>query len=78
LDQAIADHIQEHKTVMELAKFVPLRLSMGEPKLLRLIEAANHSSDYTSIVDQSYKSRTCGIHQQLMGVLSFPRGLVTA
>jgi hypothetical protein len=78
LDQAIADHAQERKTVSERAKYIPLRLSMGERKLLRLVEAAMHCCDYTTIVDQPYKSRTRRIHQQVKNVLSFLRGLVTA
>jgi hypothetical protein len=78
LDQAIAKHAKERKTVLERAKYIPLRLSLGERKLLRLVEAAMHCCDYTTIVDQPYKSRTRRIHQQVKGVLSLLRGLVTA
>lgn len=39
-------------TVLERAKYIPLRLSLGERKLLRLVEAAMNCCDYTTVVDR--------------------------
>jgi Protein of unknown function (DUF2009) len=78
MHQAIAKHAKARKIVLERAKYIPLRLSLGERKLLRLVEAAMNTCDYTTLVDQPYKSRTKRIHQQVKGVLSLLRGLVTA
>jgi len=64
--------------VKERSKFIPLRLSLGERKMLRLIEAAMICCDYTTGVDKPFKSAMRRTHAQLKGVASVLRGLVTA
>lgn len=64
-------------TVKERAKYVPLRLTLGERKMLRLVEAAMTCCEYTTTVDSGSEGarRT---HAQLQGIASILRGLVTA
>lgn len=67
-----------HNTVKERAKFIPIRLSMGERKMLRLVEAAMACCDYTTEVDKPFKSSTRRTHAQLKHITSVLRGMVTA
>jgi hypothetical protein len=67
-----------HSSVKERAKYIPLRLSLGERKMLRLVEASMNCCDYTSGVDRPFKSQARRVHEQLKGVTSILRGLVTA
>eukprot|EP00977_Amphora_coffeiformis_P027388 scaffold34608_cov172-Amphora_coffeaeformis.AAC.8 len=67
-----------HKTVLERAKYIPLRLSLGERKMLRLVEASMTCCDYTTEVDRPFKSSARRTHEQLKGVTAVLRGLVTA
>lgn len=69
----------EYNSVKERAKYIPLRLSLGERKMLRLVEAAMTCCDYTTEVDQpTFKSAARRTHAQLKGVTCVLRGLVTA
>jgi len=74
----IDDNWGSHNTVLERAKYIPLRLSLGERKMLRLVEAAMNCCDYTTEVDRPFKSAARRTHEQLKGVTSVLRGLVTA
>lgn len=67
-----------HSSVKERSKYIPLRLSLGERKMLRLVEATMNCCDYTSEVDRSFSSGARRTHAQLKGVTSVLRGLVTA
>ena len=67
-----------HNSVKERAKYIPLRLSLGERKMLRLVEAAMCCCEYTTDVDRPFKSAARRTHEQLRGVTSILRGLVTA
>jgi len=67
-----------HNSVKERAKYIPLRLSMGERKMLRLVEATMNCCDYTTEVDKPFKSSTRRTHAQLKGITSVLRGMVTA
>jgi hypothetical protein len=67
-----------YTSVKERAKYIPLRLSLGERKMLRLVEAFMTCCDYTTEVDRPFRSATRRTHQQLKGVSSILRGLVTA
>ncbi len=69
---------ESHKTVKERASFIPIRLSMGERKMLRLVEAAMDCCDYTTEVDKPFKSATRRTHAQMKHVTSVLRGMVTA
>jgi len=67
-----------HNSVKERAKYIPIRLSLGERKMLRLVEAAMTCCDYTTEVDRPFKSAARRTHAQLKGITSVLRGLVTA
>lgn len=60
-------------------QFIPMRLTMDERKLLRLLEAALNVSDYTDKVDvTSFKSKSKRIVAQLREMCSILAGLVVA
>ena len=67
-----------HNTVKERSKYIPLRLSMGERKMLRLVEAAMSCCDYTTDVDKQFKSSTRRTHCQLKKITSVLRGMVSS
>lgn len=67
-----------YNSVRERARYIPLRLSLGERKMLRLVEAAMCCCEYTTEVDRPFKSAARRTHEQLKGVTSILRGLVTA
>jgi len=67
-----------HNTTKERSKYIPLRLSMGERKMLRLVIAAMACCDYTTDVDKPFKNAARRTHAQLKGVSSVLRGMVTA
>jgi len=64
---------------VERSKFIPLRLTLEERKLLRLLEAALHVSEYTDIVDVlTFRSKTQRITKQLKEICAIMCGLVVA
>lgn len=65
-------------SVLERAKYIPLRLSYEERKALRLVNAAINVSNYTSAVDKEFKSASRRQHQQLQHICAFLSGLVSA
>jgi hypothetical protein len=75
---SLSNTTDSYNSVKERAKYIPLRLSLGERKMLRLVEAAMVCCDYTSQVDRPFKIDARRIHEQLKGVTSVLRGLVTA
>lgn len=65
--------------IKEHCKYVPMRLTMEERKLLRLLEAALNVSEYTDKVDVlTYKSKSKRIVAQLREMCSILAGLVVA
>jgi hypothetical protein len=77
-DAALTGGSSSYNSVRERAKYIPLRLSLGERKMLRLVEAAMCCCEYTTEVDRPFKSAARRTHEQLKGVTSILRGLVTA
>lgn len=77
LENGSTSRVANKATVKDRAKYIPLRLTLGERKMLRLVEAAMACCDYTSAVDSPITSarRT---HAQLQGITSILRGLVSA
>jgi len=64
---------------LERTKFIPLRLTLSERKLLRLCEAALNVSEYTDKVDiLTWKSKTGRIHEQLRDICAILSGLAVA
>ena len=72
------DTSREYNSVRERAKFIPLRLTLRERKILRLVEASMHCCDYTSSVDRPFQRSVRRTHEQLKGITAVLRGLVTA
>jgi hypothetical protein len=72
------EKMESHDTVKERSKYIPLRLSMGERKMLRLVEAAMSCCEYTTVVDQKFKSLTRRTHSQLKNIFSVLRGMVSS
>ncbi|ODV88883.1 hypothetical protein CANCADRAFT_32332 [Tortispora caseinolytica NRRL Y-17796] len=65
--------------ILERSKYIPLRLTADERKLLRLLEAALNVSEYTDKIDiLAYTSKTKRIVQQLREMCSVLAGLVVA
>ena len=60
----------------ERAKFIPLRLDNDERKMLRLLEATLHVSEYTDKVDvMTFRSKTQRITKQLREICAIMCGL---
>ncbi|KAJ8603032.1 hypothetical protein CTAYLR_001592 [Chrysophaeum taylorii] len=77
------DHIENHhhrKSYAERAKFVPLRLSYGERKVLRLVEAAVKVSGYVDRVDnETVRKKPARRKQlQLQGIAGILTGLIVS
>ena len=67
------------ESFLERAKYIPLRLEHDERKLLRLLEAALHVSEYTDVVDVlTYKSKTQRIARMIKEICAIMSGLVVA
>jgi len=68
-----------HNDLLERSKYVPLRLTLNERKLLRLCEAALNVSEYTDKVDiLTWKSKTGRIHEQIRDICAILSGLAVA
>lgn len=78
LEDIQGENDDSYNSVKERAKYIPLRLSMGERKMLRLVEAAMACCDYTTEVDKPFKSSARRTHSQLKHITSVLRGMVTA
>ncbi len=64
---------------LERAKYIPVRLTLAERKLLRLLEAALSVSEYTDRVDiLSYVSKGKRIVAQIKELCAILSGLVLA
>mmetsp|Transcript_6381 Transcript_6381/g.14209 ORF Transcript_6381/g.14209 Transcript_6381/m.14209 type:complete len:897 (-) Transcript_6381:120-2810(-) len=72
------DTSRSYNSVKERAKYIPLRLSLSQRKMLRLVEATMTCCDYTTSVDRPFKTAVRRTHEQLRGITSVLRGLVTA
>eukprot|EP01119_Soliformovum_irregulare_P000387 TRINITY_DN10267_c0_g1_i1.p1 TRINITY_DN10267_c0_g1~~TRINITY_DN10267_c0_g1_i1.p1 ORF type:complete len:561 (-),score=171.02 TRINITY_DN10267_c0_g1_i1:18-1700(-) len=69
----------ENRILMERSKYIPLRLSVEERKLLKLLEAALNVSDYTGRVDiLSYEKKSTRIQVQLKDIYAILSGLLVA
>lgn len=68
-----------NQDMVERCKYIPLRLTLRERKMLRLLEAALSVSEYTDKVDiLSYRSRMGRIHAQIKEICAILSGLVVA
>ena len=66
-----------HKSsVLSRSKYIPLRLSLAERKMLRLVESAMKCSEYTTNVDSKFKNEAKRTHKMLQGITGVLHGLV--
>jgi len=66
-------------SLIDRSKYVPLRLTLNERKLLRLCEAALNVSEYTDKVDiLTWKRKTGRIHEQIRDICAILSGLAVA
>lgn len=72
------EEVEGRQSMRERARFIPLRLSYEERKLLRLVEASLRATDYTAEVDREFASAAKRRHAQLRGICAFLCGLVTS
>ncbi|KAJ1340810.1 hypothetical protein BSLG_004592 [Batrachochytrium salamandrivorans] len=64
---------------IDRAKFIPLRLEVGERKFLRLLEAALNVSEYTDKIDVVvYSNKTKRVISQIKELCAVLSGLVVA
>ena len=66
------------QTFEERARWIPLRLTLKERKVLRLVKAALNSSQYTTNVDRTFKSHSRRVRTQIHEICAFVSGIVTA
>ncbi|KAH3763585.1 UPF0652 protein [Pelomyxa schiedti] len=69
---------KESETVAERARYIPLRLTLEERKLLRLLEAVLNASKYTDRVDAVFKSPAARMQQQVKNICSLLSGILSA
>ncbi|ODQ78984.1 hypothetical protein BABINDRAFT_8606 [Babjeviella inositovora NRRL Y-12698] len=75
-DELLQQHLGK---LREHAKYIPMRLTSEERKLLRLLEAALNVSEYTDRIDiLSYKTKAKRIISEIKEVCSILAGLVVA
>lgn len=68
-----------HNIISERAKYIPMRLSHEERRLLRLLEGAFNVSEYTDKVDiLSYRSKHARVHAQIKDICAILCGLTVA
>ena len=64
---------------IERTKYIPIRLTFPQRKLLRLCEATLNVSEYTDKVDiLTWKSKTGRIHEQIRDICAILSGLAVA
>ena len=79
MEEAVASEILfSREDIAERAKYIPLRLSYEERKALRLVNAAINVSNYTSVVDNDFKSKSRRQSSQLQHICAFLSGLISA
>jgi len=66
------------QTFAERAKWIPLRLTLKERKVLRLVKAALSSSSYTSRVDKTFKTKSRRLHTQVHEICAFVSGILSS
>jgi len=78
MEAKIATQGHKRQSMLDRAKYIPLRLTYEERKTLRLVNAAINVSDYTNVIDIPYKNKAKRQHTQLQQVVAFLSGLISA
>lgn len=65
-------------SMVERAKYIPLRLTYEERKALRLVNASVNVSDYTTAVDIPFKNKARRRQMQLQFIVAFLSGIIVA
>ena len=77
--QAASSPQTQMQEFIDRTKFIPLRLTLPQRKLLRLCEATLNVSEYTDKVDiLTWKSKTGRIHEQIRDICAILSGLAVA
>ena len=75
----VSEKQSQMQEFIERTKYIPIRLTLPERKLLRLCEAALNVSEYTDKVDiLTWKSKTGRIHEQIRDICAILSGLAVA
>eukprot|EP00727_Mastigamoeba_balamuthi_P014143 m51a1_g9351 hypothetical protein (641) ;mRNA; r:119676-122045 len=77
-EEAADERPRAQDTVYERAKYIPMRLTMEERKLLRLLEATLNVTNYTDCVDAHFQKKGQRTHEQLKAMCAVLSALVAA
>ena len=72
------DALLPSQSMLERAKYIPLRLTYEERKTLRLVNASINVSDYTTAVDVVFKNKSRRGYLQLQQIVAFLTGIIAA
>ena len=72
------DALLPSQSMLERAKYIPLRLTYEERKTLRLVNASINVSDYTTVVDIVFKNKARRNYLQLQQIVAFLTGIIAA
>lgn len=75
-DLASPAAVPSRDTFLERAKYIPLRLSLEERKLLRTVKAVLNASTYTDKIDVVFKKKMTRLRAQMHEICSMLTGII--